>query len=56
MAAPEDDDSTNDKLTIIHDLGTVSAECLGNPAGYAPDPVYDGMFGLAIEVTERDND
>ena len=56
VAAPEDDDPGNGRLTIIHDLGTVSAACLGNPAGYAPDPVYDGMFGLAIEVTERDND
>ena len=56
VAAPEDDDSEDDKLTIIHDLGTVLAECLGNPDDYAPDPVYDGMYGLAIEVAERDND
>ncbi len=56
VEAPEDDEPGNGRLVITHDLGTVSAECLGNPADYAPDPVYDGMFGLALTVTERDND
>ena len=56
VTAAEDDDSENGKLTILHDLGTVSAACLGDPSDYAADPVYDGMFGLAIEVTERDKD
>ena len=57
VAAPEDDDSEDDRLTIIHDLVTVGAECLGMTEDeWSPDPVYDGMFGLAIEVTERDND
>ena len=56
VIAGEDDDSENGRLTIQHDLVTVPAECLGNPDGYEPDPVYDGMYGIAIEVTERDND
>ena len=54
--AAEDADSENGRLIIEHDISTVPAACLGNPAGYAPDPVYDGMFGIALEVTERDND
>ena len=33
---------------------TVPAACLNNPADYAPDPVYDGMQGPALTVTERD--
>ncbi len=56
VVAAEDDDSDHDSLTILHSIYTLSAECLNNPADYALDPVYDGMFGLALEVTERDND
>ena len=57
VVAPEDDEPGNGRLTILHDLVTVSAECLGmTDAEWSPDPVYDGMFGLALEVTERDND
>ena len=56
VTAAEDDDSTNGRLTIQHDLFTAPADCLGNPSDYAVDPVYDGMFGVALEVTERDND
>ena len=56
VIAAEDDDSENGRMTIQHDLVTVPAECLGNPAGYAPDPVYHEMYGIALEVTERDND
>ena len=57
VKAPEDDERGNGRLTILHDLTTVSAECLGmTEEEWSPDPVYDGMFGLALEVTERDND
>lgn len=57
VVAAEDDDSDNESLTIQHSIYTLSAECLGMDAEeWAPDPVYDGMYGLAIEVTERDND
>ena len=56
VMAAEDIDSENGRLTILHSIYTVPAECLGNPDGYALDPVYDDMFGIALEVTERDND
>ncbi len=57
VTAAEDDDSENGKLVITHDIGTLPAVCLGmTDAEWSPDPVYDGMFGLGIEVTERDND
>ena len=57
VAAPEDGEPGNGRLVITHDLGTVSAECLGmTEAEWSPDPVYDGMYGIAIEVTGRDND
>ena len=56
VTALEDDDRENGRLIIEHDIFTVPADCLGNPTNYAPDPVYDGMYGLALEVTERDND
>ena len=56
VMAAEDDGSENGRLTILHNINTVPAVCLGNPAGYTLDPVYDNIFGLALEVTERDND
>ena len=56
VMAAEDDDSENGRMTIQHSIYTVPAACLGNPEGYAYDPVYDDMFGIALEVTERDND
>ena len=57
VKAPDDEEPGNGRLVITHDLGTVSAECLGMTADeWSPDPVYDGMFGLAVTVTERDND
>ena len=56
LMAAEDDDSVNGRMTILHSIYTVPAECLDNPDGYALDPVYDDMFGIALEVTERDND
>ena len=45
-------------LTIRHSIYTVPAECLGDPPpqDWDYDPVYDDMFGIALEVTERDND
>ena len=56
VTALEDDDRENGRLIIEHDIFTVPADCLGNAAGSPPDPVYDGMYGIALEVTERDND
>ena len=57
VVAAEDDDSEHEALTIQHSIYTLSAECLGmTDDEWAPDPVYDGMHGLALEVTERDND
>ena len=57
VAAAEDEDRENGRLVIIHDLWTPSADCLGmTDEEWSPDPVYDGMTGLALEVTERDND
>ncbi len=56
VVAAEDDDSDHETLTILHSIYTLSAECLNNPADYAPDPVYDGMDAPALQVTERDND
>ena len=56
VTALEDDDRENGRLFIEHDIFTVPAACLGNPAGYEPDPVYDGLYGIPLEVTERDND
>ena len=44
-------------MTIRHDLFTLPADCLGlTEAEYEVDPVYDGMYGIALDVTERDND
>ena len=57
VKAPEDDEPGNGRLTILHDLTTVGWDCLGmTEEQWAPDPVYEGMSGLALEVTERDND
>ena len=57
VTAREDDDQENGRLTILHSIYTVPAECLGIPEDdYERDPVYDDMFGIALEVTERDND
>ena len=57
VAAPEGAEPGNGRLVITHDLGTVSAECLGMTADeWSPNPVYDGTLGLALTVTERDND
>ena len=55
VKAPDDDEPGNGRLTITHELATVLAECLNNPANH-PDSVYDGMSGPALTVTERDND
>ena len=56
VTALEDHDRENGRLIIEHDIFTVSEDCLGYPDGYGADPVYDGIYGLALEVTERDND
>ena len=56
VVAAEEDDSEHESLTIQHSIYTLSAECLGyGPRNWAPDPVYVGRFGLALDVTERDN-
>ena len=41
---------------IHHDVWTAPADLLGNPPGWAEDPVYHGMTGPAVKVTVRDND
>ena len=56
VTALEDDDRENGRLIIEHDIFTVPKDCLDNPTNYDADPVYDGMYGIALEVTERDND
>ena len=61
VMAAEDDNSVNGRLTIRHSIYTMPAECLGlSPDPDDPDknldPVYDDMFGIALEVMERDND
>ena len=57
VVAAEDDDSDHESLTIQHTIYTLSAECLGMTEDeWAADPVYDGMYGIALTVTERDND
>ena len=55
VQAAEDDDSENGKLTIRHDIATVSETCLKDPpANY--DTLSQEMYDLALEATERDND
>ncbi len=57
VVAAEDDDSDHDSLTIRHTIYTLSAECLNmDPDEWEADPVYDDMHGIALTVTERDND
>ena len=57
VVAAEDDDSDHETMTIRHTLYTVPADCLGMTEDeWAPDPVYDDMHGIALTVTERDND
>lgn len=65
VTAAEDDSSDeeaagrpkNAKLTILHTLNTLPHDCLGMAeADWSPDPVYDGVDGPALVVTERDND
>ncbi len=57
VAAAEDDDADSDTLTILHSLDTVPHDCLGMAEGdWQRDPVYDGMHGIALPVTGRDND
>ena len=57
VAAAEDDDSDHETLTILHSLNAVPHDCLNMAEeDWSPDPVYDGMDGLALTVTERDND
>ncbi len=57
VVAAEDDDSNHESLTIQHTIYTLSAECLGMTEDeWAADPVYDDMHGIALTVTERDND
>ena len=57
VVAAEDDDSKHERLTIQHDVNTVPHDCLNMAEGdWSPDPVYDGMQGPALTVTERDND
>lgn len=56
VAAAEDDDSDSESLTIHHDIATLPHDCLGMTEDWSPDPVYDGMQGPALTVTERDND
>ena len=57
VVAAEDDDSESETLTILHDIATLPHDCLGMTEDeWSPDPVYDGMQGPALTVTERDND
>ncbi len=57
VTAAEDEDSDSESLTILHSLDTVTHDCLGmSEEDWQPDPVYDGMHGIALQVTERDND
>ena len=57
VAAAEDDDSEHGTLTIQHDVNTLPHDCLNMAEeDWKPDPVYDGMQGPALTVTERDND
>ena len=57
VVAAEDDDSDSETLTIHHDVNTLPHDCLNMAvADWEPDPVYDGMQGPALTVTERDND
>ena len=57
VVAAEDDDSDHETLTIRHTLYTVPADCLGMTEDeWKADPVYDDMHGIALTVTERDND
>ena len=57
VAAAEDDDSESESLTILHSLDTVPHDCLGMAeADWQRDPAYDGMHGIALQVTGRDND
>ena len=58
VTALEDDDRENGRLFIEHDLIAVPEDCLPEQhrANYAADPVYDGTYGIPLEVTERDND
>ena len=61
VVAEEDDDSENGRLTIIHDIATLAPECLNfnvnNPDDLKEyESLYLGLYGIALEVTERDND
>ena len=56
VEAVEDDDTEDGTAVIHHDVWTAPADVLGNPPGWAEDPVYHGMTGPAVKVTVRDND
>ena len=57
VVAAEDDDSDHETLTILHTIYTSPADCLMmEPEDWATDPVFDGMHGIALQVTEQDND
>ncbi len=56
VEAVEDGDAADGTAVIHHAIWTAPADQIGNPEGWAPDPVYDFMDGPAIKVTVRDND